>query len=317
MNKKEYSAFSHEALYAKSQLFISRGYSAKEASRDDEYQLWASLALELLAKSTLSNFHPALIADPQHSQSIFAACGFGKTVDVKTITASTLYKRLSTMSKQFDHRVKTFCEQIALRRNSEIHSGDSPFSGMNSKSWENHFWHAVHTLLAMQNRDISDWLSAEEAGKAKKLLEEAEKARGMAIVARIENHKKEFESAYKTKEDRDNAIDGSKQISPWSNPKKFSQNIDHFENEECLACCSRAIVGGIFWDEEVVDQDYHNGDYPPTESVDKYFTVEEFWCPICNLRLDGKAEIDTTGLPEEFIVSEEREIEFEPEYGND
>jgi hypothetical protein len=63
-----------EALYAKSQVYIRRALRAQSSGEAEEYQLWASLALELLGKAALAKVHPALIADPQHYQSLFAAC---------------------------------------------------------------------------------------------------------------------------------------------------------------------------------------------------------------------------------------------------
>jgi hypothetical protein len=141
--KNTHLALLPETLYSKSQVYIGRGLRAKNAGDLEEYQLWASLALELLAKSSLSDVHPSLVADPTHYQSLFAACGKPLSADVKTITAKTLFERLGHISQAFDTRLKTFCEQLALRRNSEIHSGESPFSGMLLEAWEKHFWYAI------------------------------------------------------------------------------------------------------------------------------------------------------------------------------
>jgi hypothetical protein len=88
-------ALTRDALYAKSQLYIRRGLRAQADNDTEEYQLWASLALELLGKAALSNVHPALVADPTHSNSLFAACGRQLSPNLKTITATTLFERLS------------------------------------------------------------------------------------------------------------------------------------------------------------------------------------------------------------------------------
>ena len=141
MNAKICLGLDAETLYGKSQVYIHRGLRAKNSKQYDEYQLWASLALELLAKSSLSRIHPAMVADPEHHESIFAACGQPISPDIKTITAKTLFKRISKLLPKFDQRSKNFCEQLALRRNSEIHSGESPFSGMAIAAWENQYCH--------------------------------------------------------------------------------------------------------------------------------------------------------------------------------
>ena len=43
----------------------------------------------------------------------------------------------------------------------------------------------------------------------------------------------------------------------------------------------------------------------------------EFYCPSCDLRLDGAEEMKAAEFEEEYIDQDEREIEYEPDYGND
>ena len=64
-------ALERDALYAKSQVYIRRGLRAQGEKDTEEYQLWASLALELLGKAALAKVHPALVADPTHYQSLY------------------------------------------------------------------------------------------------------------------------------------------------------------------------------------------------------------------------------------------------------
>src|SRR4051794_17617854 len=104
-------ALSADALFAKSQVYIQRAFRAQSANDFEEYQLWASLSLELLGKAALARVHSALVADPQHYESLFAACGKPISPDVKTITAKTLFTRLGHLEKSFDARRQRFCEQ--------------------------------------------------------------------------------------------------------------------------------------------------------------------------------------------------------------
>src|SRR6266446_2822176 len=69
MNSTLNPALERDALYAKSQVYIRRGLRAQADNDTEEYQLWASLALELLGKAALAKVHPALVADPTHHQS--------------------------------------------------------------------------------------------------------------------------------------------------------------------------------------------------------------------------------------------------------
>ena len=66
------AAITKEGLIAKSRIYIQRAFRAKLADDLDEYQLWASLALELLGKAALAGIHPSLVVDPNHYESLFA-----------------------------------------------------------------------------------------------------------------------------------------------------------------------------------------------------------------------------------------------------
>jgi len=308
-------ALQTEALYSKSQAYISKGLRAKSQSELEEYQLWASMALELLAKSSLSQIHPALVADPTHYQSLFAACGVSVSPEIKTITAKTLFLRLSHISKAFDTRVKEFCEQLALRRNSEVHSGESPFSGMKAEAWEKKYWHAIEVILSMQSKELDEWLGAEDSKAPKKILQDAELAVQMAVQTRIAHKKEDFEKEHKNKKKREELIEQSKNIRHWEYQNKFDYSVDGYELNDCPSCSAKGILGGVLWHEEVSDE--YDEDDPYTEYVEKTYSSEEFLCPTCDLRLSGTRELSVTDLPEEFNETEEREREFEPDYGND
>ncbi|MGH6936712.1 MAG: hypothetical protein ACRED2_11115 [Methylocella sp.] len=101
-------ALSEEAIFNKSRVYIHRAMRAKNAEDMDEYQLWASLALELLGKAALARIHPSLIVDPSHQVSLFAASGVVLGTDVKTITWHTLFERLRHLSPRFGGSVRGF-----------------------------------------------------------------------------------------------------------------------------------------------------------------------------------------------------------------
>ncbi|MER8929783.1 hypothetical protein NKI34_29505 [Mesorhizobium sp. M0700] len=129
-------AINGDALHAKSKVYIGRALGRKGADDLDEYQLWASLALELLGKAALARKHQSLVVDPTHWQSMFVAAGINVTTDVKTITAKTLFERLAHLVPRFDKTVQKFCQDIAERRNAELHSADLPFRTMRLDAWE-------------------------------------------------------------------------------------------------------------------------------------------------------------------------------------
>jgi hypothetical protein len=313
-------ALERDALYAKSQVYIRRGLRAQADKDTEEYQLWASLALELLGKAALAKVHPALVADPTHYQSLFAACGRQLSPDIKTITAKTLFDRLSHIEKDFDSRHQKFCEQMALRRNAELHSGESPFSGMSAEAWEREFWGAIEIVLGMQDETLESWLGAEDSKAPAKIIEQAEEALQWAVKHRITRCKEDFEKKLQDPKRRQETIEESKKLT-WND-----YTWDGRDRCTCPACRSSGFLGGTLWNEEVIESDPGWQDYgpdgeeygePPSEVVEKTFTVETFVCPVCGLRLYGKNEIATANLPEEFSSREAREREFEEEYGND
>jgi hypothetical protein len=312
-------ALERDALYAKSQVYIRRGLRAQADNDTEEYQLWASLALELLGKAALAKVHPVLVADPTHYQSIFAACGRQLSADIKTIAAKTLFERLGHIDKSFDTRHQKFCAQMALRRNAELHSGQSPFSGMSAEAWEKEFWGAVETVLAMQNETLKSWLGAEDAKAPAKIIEQAAEALQWAVQHRVSRCKEDFETKYQDPKRRQERIEESKELT-WNDYSWEGRG-----RATCPACSAFGFLGGTLWTEEVTDTEegwltddrgeFYGG--PPMETVKRTFNVETFECPVCSLHLYGTKEIAAADLPDEFSTEEVRELEFEPEYGND
>jgi hypothetical protein len=313
-------ALGRDALYAKSQVYIRRGFRAQADKDTEEYQLWASLSLELLGKSALAKIHPSLVADPLHFQSLFAACGRQISPDIRTIAAKTLFERLSHVEKAFDARHQKFCEQMAIRRNAELHSGESPFSGMSPEAWEREYWGAVETVLSMQDETLESWLGSEDSKAPAKIIEQAAQALDWAVRHRVARRKEDFLKKHQDPKQRQVVVDDSVKLR-WND-----LGWDGSSRCRCPACGSSGFVGGTLWNEEVVSTergwfvtDDNGEDYvrPPMETVEKSYTIELFECPICGLELYGIKEIGAALLPEDFCKTEHREMKFGEEYGND
>lgn len=315
MSSSANPALTADAMYAKSKVYIKRGFRAQQAGDVEEYQLWASLALELLGKAALAKIHPALVADPTHVNSLFAACGRQLSPDIKTITGKTVFDRLGHIDKAFDSRHQKFCEQIAIRRNAELHSGESPFSGMTAEVWEREFWGAVETILIMQSETLESWLGAAEAKAPAEIIKQAAEAMDWAVKHRIARRKEDFEKANQDPKKRQDLIERAVGLSFLDFSKRFNISVDTWQRNECPACRASGFVGGVLWSEEIVEEEVSEDRL--IECVDETYTVEEFFCPTCNLHLFGTKEIDSAGLEDEFVIRDEREREFEPDYGNE
>ena len=81
-----------------------------------------------------------------------------------------------------------------------------------------------------------------------------------------------------------------------------------------MASCGVALGGKEWFSESTGD---YSEDEPWMELVEVTYTTLAFQCPQCGLRLNGREELDAAGFPDEFVDIETREMEVEPDYGND
>ena len=306
------AALTKEGLLGKSKIYMLRAFRSKRADEFDEYQLWSALALELLGKAALASIHPSLVADPTHSDFMFAASGIHIGTDIKTITAKTLYIRLSHLSKYFDNHVKDFCDSISLRRNSELHSGEAPFQQMRLEAWEGRYWHAAQIILDVLHSSLEEWLGADQARAPKELVSEAAAAAIQAAIGRVSQAKDHFKS--RPMKERKKAIEKSRTKHTYHYTKLFRVIGDHEWEVECPACTSRAFLAGVSYGEEVLDE--VSGEEGWEEEVQKFYGAEELRCPVCDLHLDSRAEIEAAGVKPDHTEIETREREYEPDYGN-
>ncbi|MER8855618.1 hypothetical protein NKH94_29230 [Mesorhizobium australicum] len=305
-------AINGDALHAKSKVYISRALTRKGAGELDEYQLWASLALELLGKAALARKHPSLVVDPTHWQSMFVAAGINVTTDVKTISAKTLFERLAHLVPRFDKTIQKFCQEIAERRNTELHSADLPFRTMRLDAWEARYWHACDTILHQMGASLEQWLGAVDAKSPRQLLDEAAQALKSAVKLRVEAAKEQFEALKKAERER-LAVDAMLR-QPRHQAELFKDSYDEIWAESCPACKCRAFITGEQTGEDISEEQDEGVIW---EIVDREFVGEEFRCPTCDLTLTGSTEIEAAGLDDIYEDRQEREMEHEPDYGND
>lgn len=307
-----FTAIDGDSLYNKSKVYVGRALLRKGAGDLDEYQLWASLALELLGKAALSKRHPSLIVDPNDWQSIFVAAGILITTDVKTITAKTLFERLSHFIPKFDKTVLKFCVDLAMRRNAELHSADIPFRTMKLEAWETRFWHASDTILHQMGFSLEQWLGAADATAPRALLDEATKALEAAVKHRVEAAQHRFTSLKKAV--RDQLQIDAESRDPQHQTVLFQSTYDKIWTQTCPACSCLAFMGGKQTAEDISEERDEGNIW---EVVDREFVGEEYFCIACDLKLVGSDEIDAAGISGVHEDQQERELEYEPDYGND
>ena len=302
-----------EAIYEKSKVYIQRALKAHADGDMDQYQLWASLALELLGKARLAKIHPSLVVDPTHAASLFAASGINISTDVKTITWKTLFERLQKLSPRFDTKIKDFCDAMAQRRNAELHSGEVPFKPMPLESWEGQYWQVTQQILETMNLTLEEWLGADKAKAPRELVKYVHEATCKAAQIKLEDAKERFSNLRKKEQEKRLSITEGKSAFHFS--KLFALIADAEWDVVCPACGATAFMAGMQYEEIVLDN--YDAENHWEEDVERYYSGEEFQCLSCELRLNSREEIEAVKLEVNHQEIETREREFEPDYGND
>ena len=108
-----------DALFLKAKLFVNHAMD-EEGRQFDEQALWASLALELLAKAALGRVSPVLIAVPtEEGHSLLVASGLvDGDVRFTSVQAKTLFARCARAFKPFSEKES---KAIAAARNDCLH----------------------------------------------------------------------------------------------------------------------------------------------------------------------------------------------------
>lgn len=313
------SAFLEETLWRKSKVFLDRALKARDDDDSSTYHLWAALSIELLGKAALAHVHPSLVADPSDIKSLLHACGVKAPPDKKSITAKTVYERLCLLSVDFDEKLKKECMFMANRRNAELHSGESPVADLDLRAWVPSFWRAAKVILAIQNKSLEAWVGSEEAGRVEIFLDDLSQFTSQAVAARIARRAAEFTLKYPIGTNERSDVIARSQARPV--PRAIISSSDESDETICPSCGSKAWLLGFESDEEVIDYNYGDSSDPfgrvdTWETVRKYYSVDAFRCIECGLMLEGRDELSATDLASEFIRDEEREPDYEPDYGN-
>ena len=312
MQTDVFIAIDSHALFAKSKVYVGRALASKGNADLDQYQLWASLALELLGKAALAGKHPSLVVDPTHWPSLFVAAGINITTDVKTISAKTLFERLTHLFPRFDETLQRFCSGISERRNAELHSADLPFKTMRLDAWEERYWHACDTILQGMGSSLEQWLGAADAKAPRMLLKEAANALDAAVKLRVQAAMERFGKLKKAEQTHLAAV--ADKLVPQDQSDLFTSIHSEIWAHNCPACNCQAFMSGDQTSEEFSEEIDEDAIW---EIVDRAFIAEEFRCPSCELALKGTNEILSAGLDELYEDQQQREMDYEPEYGND
>jgi hypothetical protein len=164
--------WSKEALLAKSQRFFEE--MLKHSKDEWQYAHWSTLALELLSRSALANVSPTLLAELNDWNNVYYALGHAPKVKkfvAKSISISEVFARLRDVIPEFTLDMKEFGIIHMMRRNEDLHSGDTPFESLGTSSWLPPFYETCIALAESIGEDLALLVGEEEARLASKLIE--------------------------------------------------------------------------------------------------------------------------------------------------
>ncbi len=291
--------FDPDALLKKAKLFVNRSFEASGRSEFDAAALWASFALEILAKWALASVNPCLIADPSDDgKSLLTAAGLSKNVaQFRTIPAKAAYSRCARAFPPFSEREAT---RISGNRNDDVHSGALPFAALDEETWWQRFWSEAAVLLNAHGLSVHDLVGSKNADAAEEFVRQNTHTVSLLAtshIARAAEH-------YRTLPDASRGL-----------PRLEILNGEYSNVATCPACGNAGFLEG---DSVLTSEDF----YPDSE--EDYFTpvsvlqvaTDNFHCPYCGLALYGADYVAAASLPESFESDVELGSGWE-EYNNE
>jgi hypothetical protein len=269
------------ALYAKAQRYIER--MQREHSDDWEHALWASFALEALARAALSNVSPALLADTSERswQHLFHSLGFTPTepkYSPRSIAINEVMKRLREILPDFDNELEQFCVAHTGRRNAELHSGATPFDGVDSSGWHAKYYRSCIVLLSSMGYELEEFVGKDEDAVATKLIAAARDETAKSVKGDVNAHQKVWNAK----------PDGERKKLSISASAWAIKQMGH--RVKCPACASDALIYG----EPAAAPHKKIEDDEITETQEHLPT--QFECIACGLKISGLSRLNAIDL---------------------
>jgi hypothetical protein len=227
---------SHDALWMKAKLFINLAMDDVEWRTFDERGLWASIALELLAKAALSRSSPLLIiASSNDASNHLAAVGLMEPHgSPRSITASQLYERCQKAFKPFNAKE---AGRIAQCRNDYIHTGTPSLLAIPPEAWWPRFWAQAAILVNALDRSMDDLVGGQRIHTVESHLAKNKQNiqhRTEMLIARASQRYQQYNSG-----DLPARI-----ANEWINPVSLSAGLRYSASATCPACSANGLLEG-------------------------------------------------------------------------
>lgn len=270
--------WSKEALLKKAQRYAQEMLSN---SRDDwQFGLTSTFVLEFLARASLANISPALLAEPKSWSNLYFSLGHTPNAQKfipKSIEITEVFARLRDTIPAFTSELEGFSAQHVSRRNEELHAGSTPFDGL-STNWLARFYETSTVLLASMEEELALLVGDKESMVASELISASRDESAKAVAKAISAHKTVWES-----KDCDEQEKLKRQASVWA-----TRQAGH--RVSCPACANEALVVG-------------NPISEPIRKLDGDLIIEaqeylpsKFECVACQLKIAGLSQLSACGL---------------------
>jgi hypothetical protein len=303
------TSYDHEALWTKAKLFLNRAMDEHDSRTFDERALWASFALELLAKAALARVSPLLVAEPSEDGSnLLIASGLVKgDARFTSVRAKTLYSRCHKAFKPF-----SLSEAMAITnaRNEYLHAAGVGYTAIPERVWWPRFWAQAAVLVTALDQEMQALVGPSRDAVVTQFLEQNAKNvehRTETLIERARQRLAQYQ-------DGTLAAKVAAEFHPGSDR---SAGLPHSERETCPSCGAYGLLeGDTVSDTDVEWEQISEEDFEPTVRL----TVEAdyFSCANCQLVLNGYELLDQAGLSTTFYAEGSiDDVYEEPDYGND
>lgn len=245
------------------------------------------MGLELLSRSTVANFSPVLLAEPDKEQRhILSALGLGSsTAQRKSIATNQVLRLCKELIPQFTDDELSIALALAGRRNEELHSGAAAFVEYKHQMWIGGFYKCCKVLAEAQGESLTSLLGEEEAQTAEKIIEEV----ASEVTSRVKSKIAAFAKVFGEKEHEEQEI--LKQASEVQ-----GQLLSHRQHHrvECPACKSVATVQDDTYGREQIEN-------KEDEIIVRQSVIPtKFSCEACGLKLTGYGELMAANIADHF-----------------
>jgi hypothetical protein len=301
-------SYDYEALWIKAKLFINRAMDGDGYRSFDEQSLWASLALELLAKAALARVSPLLIAEPtDDGKHLLVASGLstaeGQFISVR---AKALFSRCHRAFKPFS---SAEAADIVNARNEYLHGAGPGFTAIPQAAWWPKFWAQVAILVTALDKDIIELVGLEREQVVNGFLDQNKKNIEHRTEALIERAKQRLAQYLQ-------GTLPAKIAAQWKPGLDRSVGMSHRDIENCPACGSAGLLEG----DEVLNVEVEYEQYDEDEYgvvVTLTIAADYFSCTQCQLVLDSFELVEQAGLRTEFFAEGDADDIQESQYQNE